>query len=157
MDLARQAFRKGDYAEAQRQCEAALGLLPGDANLYEFGALCQFAQGKYKDAAATLYEVLAVRPGWNWDTLSSFYPSARTYTTQLRALERYTKADPGDAAGHFVLAYHYRALDEREAAVEQLREVIALQPRDQVAPGLLKALEKGGVGGPAAGRPAPGR
>jgi len=158
MELARRAFRMGDYAEAQRECEGALRLLPGDANLYEFGALCRFAQGNYKDAAATLYQVLAARPGWSWDTLTSFYPSAQTYTTQLRALERYARADPGDAAGHFVLAYHYRALDERDAAVGQLREVIKLQPRDQVSPGILETLEKAkdGKDGAPARRPAPG-
>jgi tetratricopeptide (TPR) repeat protein len=158
MDRARRAFQKGDYAEAQKECERAIRLLPGDPNLHEFGALCQFAQGKYKDAAATLYEVLTAKPVWVWDTLSSFYTSARTYTTQLRALERYVRENPKDAAGHFVLAYHYLALEERDATIGQLREVVKLQPRDQVSPALLEALEKlkddNNVG--PARRPAPG-
>jgi tetratricopeptide (TPR) repeat protein len=159
MGLARQAFRKGDYAEAQAECERAIGLLPGDANLHEFRALCQFARGQYQDAAATLYEVLAAGPGWHWDTLSSFYPGAQTYTRQLRALERYVRGNPKDAAGRLVLAYHYLALDERAAAAGQLREVVKLQPRDEVSPGILEALEeaKGGKDGAPARRPAPGR
>jgi tetratricopeptide (TPR) repeat protein len=141
MDLARRAFQKGDYAEAQRECERAIQLLPGDANLREFRALCQFAQGKYTAAAATLYDVLAAGPGWHWETLSSVYPSAQTYTTQLRALERYVREHPMDPAGHLVLAYYYLALDERQAAVGQLREVVQLQPSDQVSPAILKALK----------------
>ena len=141
MSVARRAFRKGDYAEAQWQCERAIELLPGDANLNEFSALCQLAQGKYKDAAGTLYAVLATRPGWDWNTLSSFYTSVRTYNSQLRALEQYVRENPKEAAGRFVLAYHYVVLDRREAAVGQLREVMKLQPRDQVSPAILQALE----------------
>jgi tetratricopeptide (TPR) repeat protein len=141
MDLARRAFQKGGYAEAQGECERGIGLLPGDARLRESRALCQFAQGKYQDAAATLYEVLAAAPGWDWNALSSFYTSAETYTPQLRALERYVRENPKDAAGRFVLAYHYLTLDERDAAVGQLREVVRLEPRDQVSAGLLEALK----------------
>jgi tetratricopeptide (TPR) repeat protein len=140
MDMAWRAFKKGDYAEAQRECELAIRLLPEETNLHEFCALCQFAQGKYQDAAATLYEVLAAGPGWDWSTLSSFYTSAQTYTTQLRSLERYVTENPKDAAGHFLLAYHYLALRERDAAVGQLREVIKRQPKDQVSRGILEAL-----------------
>lgn len=142
MDTARLAFQKGDYAEAEKQCEQGINLRLGDANPHELRALCQFAQGKYQNAAATLYEVLAAGPGAGWDTLSSFYTSAQTYAAQLRALERYVEEYPKDAAGRFVLAYHYRALDQREAAAGQLREVIKLQPKDRVSPGILEALEK---------------
>jgi hypothetical protein len=142
MDDARRAFKKEDYAEAQKDSEKAIRLLPGNAHLHEFSALCEFAQGKYQDAAATLYEVLAVEPGWSWDTLSSFYPSARTYIKQLRALEQNVQEHPEDAAARFVLAYHYLLLDERDAAAAQLREVSKLHPKDHVAPGLLEVLEK---------------
>ncbi len=142
MELARQAFRKGDYAEAQRQCEETLRLLPGDANLEEFRALCQFAQGRNRDASTALHKVLAAGPGWDWNTLSSLYPGAGTYTKQLRALERAVKEYPEYAAGRFVLAYHYLALDERDAAADLLREVLELQRRDKVAATILEALEK---------------
>ncbi len=127
--------------------------------MQEFGALCLFAQGKYKDAAATLYDVLTAAPAWDWDTVGSFYASARTYTTQLRALERHVRQNPRDAAGHFVLAYHYLALGYRDAVVTQLREVVKLQPGDQVSAAFLEALEKtkdDNDGAPAR-RPAPGR
>jgi tetratricopeptide (TPR) repeat protein len=142
MVLARRAFRNGDYAEAQRECERAIGLLPAEANLRELRALCQFAQGNYQDAANALYEVLSAGPGWSWETLSSFYTSDQAYTRQLRALERHVREGSNDAAGHFVLAYHYLALDQRGAAAGQLREAVRLEPRDQVSPVIVEALAR---------------
>ena len=94
MDAALRAFQNGDYAGAQRECERAIRLVPRNTNVHEFRALCQFAQGKYKDAAATLHAVLAAGPGWNWNTLSSLYTNAQIYTKQLRALEQYVKEQP---------------------------------------------------------------
>jgi Tetratricopeptide repeat len=159
MEKAVLAFQNGDYAGAQRECEQANRLVPGNANVHEFCALCQFAQGKYKDAAATLYKVLAAGPGWNWNTLSSFYTDAQTYQKQLRALEEYVREQPKDDAGRFVLAYHYLVLDERDAAAGQLQEVVKLQPKDNLSAGILKSLEKakqGKVNAPP-DKPAPGR
>ena len=128
MGMARRAFQNGDYAEAQKKCARAIRLLPDDANLHQFGALCLFAQGKYKDTAATLYDVLAAGPAWDWNTLSSFYTSARTYTSQLRALERYVRENPKDAAGCFVLAYQYLVLEDLDATAGQFREATRLAP-----------------------------
>ncbi|MFO0879943.1 MAG: tetratricopeptide repeat protein [Gemmataceae bacterium] len=142
MTVASGAFRRGDYAEAQRDCERAIHLLPSDTNLHEFRALCQFAQGKYADCAATLYAVLADGPGWDWNTLSSFYPDSETYTRHLRALEGYVRDNPRDPRGHFVLAYQYLVLDDRDVAMQQLREVIKLQPKDRISVGILEALQK---------------
>jgi hypothetical protein len=34
--------------------------------MQEFRALAHFAQGRHKQAAAPLYAVLSVRPGWDW-------------------------------------------------------------------------------------------
>ncbi len=82
---------------------------PMTRRMHEFLALAYFAQGKYQQAAAPLYAVLSVRPGWDWTTLSGMYPDVDTYTAQLRALEAYVKANPDSAQGRFVLAYQYLA------------------------------------------------
>jgi tetratricopeptide (TPR) repeat protein len=159
MEKAVLAFQKGDYAEAQSQCEQAIRLVPGNADVSQFFALCQFAQGKYKDAAGTLYKVLAAGPGWDWNTLNSFYENAESYTKQLRVLEKFVRDHGQDATGRFVLAYHYLVIDERDAAAAQLQEIVKLQPRDKVSAGILKALEKakkGNVKTPPE-KPAPGR
>jgi tetratricopeptide (TPR) repeat protein len=139
-DAAREAFKAGDYPKAQTLVEKAIELLPSDATLHEFRALTLFAQGRYKDAAATLYAVLAAGPGWNWDTMRTLYPDEDTYTRQLRALEEDIRKHPKSGEARFVLAYQYLVLGRKDAAVKQLQEVVRLQPEDKLSAALLKAL-----------------
>jgi tetratricopeptide (TPR) repeat protein len=139
-DAARAAFKKGDYARAQELDEKAIALLPSDATLHEFRALTLFAQKRYKDAAGTLYAVLAAGPGWGWDTMEELYPDSDTYTKQLRALEEHVRGKPDDGAAHFLLAYHYLVMGSKDAAVWQLKETVRVQPEDKLAAALLKAL-----------------
>ena len=154
MEVALRAFQNGDFAEAQSESERAIRLMPGNNNVHEFRALCQFAQGKYQDAAATLHAVLAAGPGWNWKLLSSLYTNAEIYTKQLQALEQFVSEHPKDAAGCFVLAYHYLVIDARDAAAGRLQEVVKLQPKDGVSAGILKSLEKAEGQGRSAARKA---
>ena len=42
----------------------------------------------YKEAAATLYAVLSVGPGWDWTTMIDLYPSEQVYESQLRDSRR---------------------------------------------------------------------
>jgi cytochrome c-type biogenesis protein CcmH/NrfG len=139
-DAARDAFMQGDYAEAQTLAEKAIDLLPSDATLHEFRALTLFAQGHYKDAAATLYAVLAAGPGWDWETMRGLYPDEETYIRQLRKLEEYVRKNPESGYGHFVLAYQYLVLDAMDAAVKQLQEVVRVQPEDKLSAALFDAL-----------------
>jgi len=139
-DAAREAFKAGDYVKAHKLTEKAIELLPSDATLHEFRALTQFAQGRYKDAAATLYAVLAAGPGWDWQTMRGLYPDEDTYTRQLRTLEEYVRKNPNSGEAHFVLAYQYLVLGTRDEAVKQLREVVRVQPQDRLSAALLKAL-----------------
>jgi tetratricopeptide (TPR) repeat protein len=159
MDVALRDFHTGDYPAAQKQCEKALQLQPNDVNLREFRALCQFSQGNYKDAAATLHGVLVGGPGWSWKTLISLYTNAEIYTKQLRTLEQRVRDNPSDAASHFVLGYHYLALDARDAALNQLQQVAKLQPQDKVSVGIVRALVAANKnnGGQSAEKPMPGR
>ena len=99
--------------------EQAIAALPSDAALHEFRALTLFAQGKYTEAAAALYAVLAAGPGWDWKTMSDLYPDNDTYTAQLRALEEYVKDNRKDPQVRFLLGYNYMVLDDRAAAAEQ--------------------------------------
>jgi tetratricopeptide (TPR) repeat protein len=137
---ARDAFKAGDYAQAQQKIEKAIGLVPSDPIMHEFRSLTLFAQGKYQEAAATIYAVLARGPGWDWDTLKSLYADPATYTAQLRALEAFAKDHPKDAASRFLLAYHYLTLRQPESAVRMLQDVTRLAPDDQLAAQMLKAL-----------------
>jgi tetratricopeptide (TPR) repeat protein len=101
-----------------------------------------FALGRYDEAAASLYAALSVGPGWDWSTLVSLYNNPETYTQQLRALENYVSQNPKSAAARFVLAYHYLTQGHPEAAADQLRAVVALQPKDQLSAQLLQQLQQ---------------
>jgi hypothetical protein len=138
----RKAFKRGDYTEAQELAEKALKELPGDPALHEFRALTLFSQENYRDAAATVYSVLAAGPGWNWETLKSLYPDTKTYTKQLRTLERYQREHPRSAEASFLLAYHYLTLGAKEAAIKKLEQTVKLNSKDQLSAQLLKMLKK---------------
>jgi tetratricopeptide (TPR) repeat protein len=140
-DEARELFKKADYAEAQAKVDKAIGLVPADRVLHEFRGLVLFAQKKYPDAAATLYAVLSAGPGWNWDTIKTFYPDTATYTQQLRALEAAAKENPKAADDRFVLAYQYLVLGQSDPAVKALEQVIQLQPEDKLSTEIVKALK----------------
>jgi tetratricopeptide (TPR) repeat protein len=144
-DQSRAAFLKADYAGALALADQALAKLPSDATIHEFRALSLFALGRYDEAAATLYAVLSVGPGWDWTTLSGLYPSVEVYTEQLRALEAEVKRAPSKAPPRFVLAYHYLTTSNTDAALAQYREILKLQPGDKLSAQLAQRL-----GGPSA-------
>jgi tetratricopeptide (TPR) repeat protein len=135
-------FKKEDYTAALDKTNKALEQLPSDSFLHEFRALVLFAQKKYQDAAAGIYAVLAVRPGWDWDTMRSFYADPKTYEKQLRALEDFVKENANDGAASFLLAYHYLVLNSKEAAIKQLEHTVKIQPKDELSAQLLKMLQQ---------------
>lgn len=132
-EQARAAFGQGDYKQALALANQALKSMPSDATLHEFRALCLFALGQYREAAATLNAVLAVGPGWDWTTMASLYPDVEVYTTQLRKLEDYIRSNPNASDARFVLAYHYITAGHNDAAAKQLEYVVKAVPNDAVA------------------------
>jgi uncharacterized protein (TIGR03066 family) len=136
-EMARQAFFRGDYPGALAATNKALAAMPNDPIIHEFRALVQFAQGKYQEAAAGLYSVLTVGPGWDWTTLSSLYPSIDIYTKQLRALEDNIRQRPQATDARFVLAYHYLTTNNKDAATGQLKELNKQSPQDPLIAQLL--------------------
>ena len=140
-DAGRASFTQGNYADALQQADNALAKLPNDTTLHEFRALCLFALGRYDEAAATLYAVLSVGPGWDWTTLIGLYPSIDIYTDQLRALESYCGTQRESSTARFVLAYHYLTQGHTDAAVEVLKQVVKLKPNDTLSAQLLRQLD----------------
>ncbi len=140
-DTARDLFRRSDFQGALDQVDQAISLLPSDATLHEFRALCLFALQRYKEAAAVIYAVLSAGPGWNWDTMSALYADTEIYTAQLRALEAYKKANPNAPEASFLLAYHYLVLGFPDQSARELQQVVALQPNNQLAAAILDALQ----------------
>ena len=140
-DAGRASFQQGNYADALQKTNEALAKLPNDTTLHEFRGLCLFALGRYDEAAATLYAVLSVGPGWDWTTLISLYPSVDVYTTQLRALEQYCTDHRDSATGRFVLTYLYLTQGQTDPAVEMLKQVVTLKPNDSLSAKLLRQLD----------------
>jgi tetratricopeptide (TPR) repeat protein len=141
LDEALGKFKQGDYPGSLASIDSAVKSSPNDTVLHEVRALALFALGRYPEAAATLNAVLAVAPGMDWTTMSSLYGSVDTYTGQLRKLEDFCRSNPGSAAGHFVLAYHYLVGGHADLAAEALKVVVAKQPGDVVSKRLLESLE----------------
>ena len=131
---------QNDYASALAQVNQAIAILPNDPVLHEFRGLVLFATGQYQQAAGVIYAVLSAGPGWDWTTLSSLYPSVDIYTQQLRALEAYCKANPKSAEPRFLLAYEYLTCGSVDAAETELKQVVLLNPKDQLSAQLLSGL-----------------
>lgn len=140
-DSAKRQFQEGAYNAALNSANAALEEMPNDVVIHEFRALVLFALGKYHDAAATLYPVLSVGPGWDWTTMSSLYSQIDDYTDQLRKLEQFRNKNPQDTAAHFLLAYHYITCNHSDAAIPELKQIVAINPKDQLATTLLQQLD----------------
>ena len=139
-DQARSDFYNGDYQSALDNVNKALVSMPKDASVNEFRALVLFALGQYQEAAAVIYAVLSVGPGWDWTTLSSLYSATDIYTDQLRKLEAYCRANPKDPASKFLLAYHYITCGHNDAGVRQLKHVLELDPNNPLATQLVQTL-----------------
>jgi hypothetical protein len=140
LDAARTAFMQGDYTSALAQVDQAIAQVPDDTVLHEFRSLTLFALGRYKEAAAAEYAVLSAGPGWDWTTLSGLYPDVDVYTKQLRALEQYAKSHADEPEARFLLADQYLTCGYTDAAALQLKEVVRLNPKDQLSAQLLSSI-----------------
>lgn len=132
-DEARSQFFQGNYEAALASLDTTLKTMPQDAVVHEFRSLVLFSLKKYPESAAAIYAVLAAGPGWDWTTMASLYPSVATYTTQLRSLEEFVKANPQSPDGHFLLGYHYQTMGHVPSAAKQYAEVQQLLPNDKLA------------------------
>ena len=141
-DQARTAFSQGQYDQALSLTDLSLKTVANDPAIHQFRAVILFALKRYDEAAATLYGVLSTGPGWDWTTFISLYPNVEVYTSQLRDLEAYVSAHGDSSSGHFVLGYLYLTAGQNDAAADQLKSVVKLQPRDQVSSILLKSISK---------------
>jgi len=143
LDASRAAFARGDYDTAMTMINRAIAKRPNDTLLHEFRGLSLFATRQYSQAAAAIYAVLSIAPGWDWATLGDFYPDAETYTAQLRALEQQRDANLNAPDVRFLLAYHYLCCGYPEAAAAEFKEVVRLSPKDQLSAQLLAGLSSG--------------
>ena len=140
-DAARDSFKAANFDQALQQANDAVAKLPNDSDIHQFRGVCLFALGRYDDAAAALYSVLSVEPGWDWTTLIGLYPDVQTFTDQLRNLEGFRKSNPTSASSRFVLGYLYMTEGQTPAAVQMFQEIVALKPDDTLSAQLLRQLD----------------
>ncbi len=137
---AREAFYTGDLKTALDKIELAIKEMPSNPDLHQFRSLVLFSLKEFRQAAAAAHVALTAGPGWSWETLKSLYPTTDLYTAGLRELEQARDQNKQDPAIRFLLAYHYMMLNHAESAAKELTQVVALEPRDELAAKLLKSL-----------------
>jgi tetratricopeptide (TPR) repeat protein len=137
---AREAFAEGNMEAALNSISAALLQAPHNQEVHQFHSLVLFAMNSYCKSATVAHAVLEDGPGWTWDTLQTFYPSADVYTEELRRLEHYVSEHPSDANVRFLLGYHYLMLNHGDSAQRQLAQVVELEPKDKLVSNILTGL-----------------
>jgi tetratricopeptide (TPR) repeat protein len=140
-DAGLEAFKNRDFNTALERINVVIQETPQDSVAHEFRSMTLFALGRYDEAAEAIYAVLAVSPGWDWETVVGLYPSVDVYTQHLRALEQYTREHPDSSPARFLLAYQYMTCGHEESAVRQLKRVLELTPDQKVATDLLIMFE----------------
>lgn len=137
---ARKAFYAGNMKVAMEQIDLAIKAMPKYSDVHQFRSLVLFVTKDYDQAAAAAHVALTAGPGWNWETVKALFPKAELYTSKLRELEEARNQNKQAPALRFLLAYHYLMLDHTEAAIEQLKVVVELEPRDQLSARLLSTI-----------------
>ena len=140
-DLARASFLGGDYVQASRLIDDAIALLPNDPTMHQFRALVLFAREEYREAAAVLYSVLAVSPGWDAETVTRLYGGeTNRYLLQVNELAQYSASHPQATDAQFLLGYHYAIKGDLRGAQRQLQRVLTERPDDRVVKSLLDTI-----------------
>jgi len=127
------AFHRGDYHEAIRLDEHAAVDTPRDAKVHRLMSQALFALGVYPAAAIESHAALALGPAIDWDALQGYYGDVSNYTTQLRALEKYSGDHPKAADAAFLLGYQYQMLGYPQQARDQYAVALKLVPADKLA------------------------
>jgi len=136
-DAASEAFQKKNYELALEKTDEALTKLPYDAAIHEFRALILVERKDYQQAAATIYAVLSVSPGWDWTTLSSRYFRPERIRGRTARARRLAEAEPRFRRGGFSprLSLHdLPALRGRRQSISEGRQT-ASRRRAHTPPG----------------------
>ncbi len=132
------AFQEGRYHDALRLANHAAVEAPRNPKAHELMSLSMFALADYRGAAIEAHAAIGLGPIADWATVFGYYGDQVKYTTQLRALEKYSHENPKSAEARFLRAYHYLMIGQIAAAKEQLAEAVKLTPNDKLAAELLK-------------------
>ena len=153
LDQAVQDFQAGNYQNAMRMAEHAIVDSPRDAEAHEVVSLAAMANKDYRTAATEAHAVIALGGVPSWNQVYAIYQNVDAYTSQLRALEDYVKANPKSAEGQFLLGVQYMTTGYSSEAHDRLVLAAQLTPKDKIAQDLVKGA--GGEQPSTANRPGP--
>jgi len=151
LDEAIQSFQSGNYQNAMRMAEHAIVDSPRDAEAHEVVSLAAMANKDYRTAATEAHAVIALGGVPSWNQVYAIYQNADAYTSQLRTLEDYVKANPKSAEGQFLLGVQYMTTGYSGEAHDHLAQAGDLTPKDKMVQDLLKGA--GGAAPSTANRP----
>ena len=136
-------FAEGNYAASINAFTNALGLDRYNGPLYFGRAQAYFASGMVYEANADLMTGLRLVPDWPDVKMSLFelYDNPQDLDAQLSRLEGWVEANPGSPEGHFVLGYMYYFTQWYDAADDELRYALAIDPGNGPAERLLYAID----------------
>jgi len=103
---AREAFRHGRYAQAERLAQATVADMPADPNVQQLYALTLLANGHFESAADALHAALAHGAAWNWETLRRCYGDEQDYKEHCRALQQAVERADASPQLRFLAAFH---------------------------------------------------
>jgi hypothetical protein len=153
LDQAVQDFQGGNYQNAMRMAEHAIVDSPRDAEAHEIVSLAAMANKDYRTAATEAHAVIALGGVPSWSQVYGIYQNVDAYTSQMRALEDYVKANPKSAEGQFLLGVQYMTTGYSSEAHDHLALASQLTPKDKIAQDLVKGA--GGEQPSTANRPGP--
>jgi tetratricopeptide (TPR) repeat protein len=136
------AFSSGNYHDALRYANHAAVESPQNPKAHELMSLSLMALGDYRGAALEAHAALTLGPPSDWSELYSYYGNEGTYTTQLRALEKYSQDNRTSPEGHFLRAYQYLMMGHKDAFKGQMEQASKLAPKDKLAAELLKKFSE---------------
>jgi tetratricopeptide (TPR) repeat protein len=140
------AFKTGAYAAAAQAWQHALLDDPHNGTLALKAGQALFAAGQYEKAADTVQRGFALLPATRWgsvvrDRAQLYGAKSGEYGSQLQALERAARDQPGNADEQFLLAYQYAYSNRSTDASKILDEVLRAAPGYTVAQSLRDTLQ----------------
>jgi tetratricopeptide (TPR) repeat protein len=137
------AFAQGEFRDATHLAAHAAVDDPRSQKVHLLLSLGLFATGEYRGAAIEAHAVASLGKVPDWPTVYGLYNNVDTYTTHLRALEKYVRDKPSSAEARFLLGFQYMMAGHTDAARDEFLKALKLAPKDRLAARLLK--EEGGT------------
>lgn len=144
--IGEQDFRAGEYAQAVKNFRHALVEDPGNGACVLLLAQALFQTGSFEEAAGAVQFATQVLPEDKWNVVGEhrreLYGTNADYVKQLRALENAIREKKDSPSLRFLLGWHYGFNGYPKEAVDQLDKVVALAPKDEIAPKVLDYMKK---------------